>query len=477
MYELVLLANLLLWAALVFHFTTLPNASAFHPAAYYLFFHGLVFTVRPIIADFRLYEAIYLNYGFFPSADDKITVILAAMLGLVAFYAACVRTGNAMLQFRHDRITELERSQLLKPFLFVLVLLGPFAVWSALDNWQVRAFDAGTMVTDAATGSTINTTGNGYWSDLQLALAPLTVMLVWFCRFRWWSFLPLLGFVVLRAGTGGRWPFLMACAAVGLMFLFERRRALPRFKELLVPLLALILFQTVGEDRGASIRSLFVEDRSLAGVYGAGEVRFMEGMDFANMEYFEYVVYAVPQRTGTYNYFLDNLQVFTEPVPRVLWPGKPVGQPIRLFSLWDYGRPIGMTFSLPGNGWLQLGYLGVAIWCGLFGWLYGRFYNWFQNSNQSTLKTMAYLLLLPISVQVFRDGVLLTLIKTHAWFLLPIGLTLWFARMSAVPMLEDLRLMAYRAAARRGGGAVPERGAPSLRSRRAAASPRRAPAE
>ncbi len=475
MYDFLLAANAFLWTALVLHYIRLPFAGPFHPTAYYLFFHGLIFVFRPIVVAFMQYDSLYVFYQFFPSESDKNTVLVAAMLGLAAFYFVSIRVGSAPLQFKYDRVIDIERRQLIKPFLFVAALLTPFAVASSLDSWGSRAYDLNTMVTDAATGSTINTTGNGYWSDFQLMLGPLAVLTIWLFRFRWWTFIPFAGFLILRGGTGGRWPLIMASVTVGLLWLYERRRSLPTPKELLLPVVALMMFQTIGNDRGMSIRALFIDDRSEASVATAREVGFMEGMDFANLEYFEYLVYAVPQRTGTFGYFLDNLQIFTEPIPRVLWPGKPVGAPIKLFSLFDYGTPIGMTYSLPGAGWLQLGYLGVLIWCALFGWFYGRIYNWFQRSNQSNLKTVCYLLFLPLSVQFFRDGMLIQLIKSNGWFLLPLLLILWFAKLSAVPLGDDLRLLVMRALARRGGEAIADAPLRGPRARRGATGQARRP--
>ena len=449
MYEMVLFANTLIWLALVGHFLTLRFASSFHPAAYYLFFHGLVFTFRPIIVEFNKYDSIYINADFFPSDSDKLTVIYASILGLLSFYSFCVKFGNENLVFKYDAAVSSERKSIILPCLIVLVFILPLAVASALDNWDSRAQDTSTMVFDHATGVNFNTTRSGYWSDFQLLLGPLSVITVWIFRFRWWSFLPLVGFVVLRAGTGGRWPFLMTCASVGLLFLYERRKRLPKFKELVLPLAALLLFQSVGEDRGAAIRSIFIEDRSIQGIVTPNEQGFLEGMDFANLEYFEFLVYVVPQRTGSYNYFIDNLQILTEPIPRIWWEDKPLGPPIKFFQLWEYGRPIGMTYSLPGYGWMQLGYLGVAIWCAFFGWIYGKIYNWFQKSNQSNFKIISYMLMLPLSLQVFRDGLLLTMVKTHTWFLFPIVMIYGFARLSAVPLADEVRLLAYRRAARR----------------------------
>lgn len=205
--------------------------------------------------------------------------------------------------------------------------------------------------------------------------------------------------------------------------------------------MGLALFAQVGNDRGAAIRSLFIEDRSYVTKYGSDEagLRFMEGMDFGNLEYFEFVVYAVPQRTGTYGYFLDNLQLLTQPIPRVLWEDKPVGPPIQLFKLFDYGYPIGMTVSLPGNGWMQLGFAGVAIWCALFGWLYGTIYNRFQLSRHSTPAVLSYMIFAAFSIQFFRDGLLLVLVQTSAFFILPVWLVVGIARLTGVPLADDLR--------------------------------------
>ncbi|MFN3515961.1 MAG: O-antigen polymerase [Novosphingobium sp.] len=450
MYEITLAANVFLWLAITLYYIRLPIASAFHPVSYYLFFHGFIFTFRPIVIYINQYTDLYNGYGFSPSQQDKITVMLATMLGLVCFVGTALRTGTAPIRFAQDRFIDLEREQLIKPYLFVAGLFTPLGVISALARWSTRANDSSDMVLDAATGSFINTTSTGYFDDLQILLAPLAVMLIWFYRFKWWTFIPFAVFIVLRGGTGGRWPILMACASVALMFLYQNRQKLPNIRASVLVVVALWLFQVVGSDRGAAIRKLFIDENSLSYInYNRKELGFLESMDFANLEFFEYIVYVVPQRSGTFGYFLNNLQIFTEPIPRILWEGKPVGAPIKLFSLFDYGYPIGMTYSLPGEGWMQLGFIGVIIWCSLFGWFYGWVYNKFQRSKQSTLAIIAFALFTPLSLQFFRDGLLLTLVKTHAWFLMPIVLTYGFARISAVPLADDLRLMAMRRIARK----------------------------
>jgi oligosaccharide repeat unit polymerase len=450
MYEVALFANVLLWLGITIYYIRQPVASAFHPVSYYLFFHGFIFAFRPLVVHYQGYSELYKGYGFSPSPEDKITVILATMLGLVCFVFAALRSGNAPMRFAQDQFHDHERNALKRPFLFVASAILPLGVITSLASWTTRSNDATTMILDSATGHYINTTTSGYFIDLQLLIAPCVLMFAWFFRFKWWTWAMLAGFIILRGGTGGRWPIMMACATIALMFLYERRQKFPNLKVAALLVSAIWLFQLVGSDRGATIRNLFIEDNSLASVnYNRMELGFLEAMDFANLEFFEYIVYVVPQRSGTHGYFLDNLQVFTEPVPRVLWPGKPVGPPIQLFSLFDYGYPIGMTYSLPGEGWMQFGYIGVATWCGLFGWFYGWIYNKFQYSRQSNLALVAFLLFLPLSLQFFRDGLLLTMVKTHAWFMLPVVLLLGFARFSAVPLVDEIRLRAHRRAAKR----------------------------
>jgi oligosaccharide repeat unit polymerase len=449
-YDVLLFANLLLWLGVTFYYVKHPAASVFHPVTFYLFFHGFIFTLRPFLVHYREYDGIYRAYQFAPSMDDRIAVLVAVMVGLVCFVLPCLKAGASPPRFAQDRFNEAERKEMIRPYLFAAAIIVPLGLISALANWDTRSNDSTTMILDAATGHTINTTSNGYFDNLQLMLAPITVMCVWLYRFRWWSFLPLLSFVVLRAGTGGRWPFVMACGAVALLYLYEKRRKWPDLRSALIGAIGLTLFSYVGADRGASIRKLFVEDNSFTGAFGVEQdLRLFEGMDFANLEYFEYLVYVVPQRSGTYGYFLDNLQIFTQPIPRVFWPGKPIGPPIQLFSMFDYGYPIGMTYSLPGEGWVQLGYLGVAIWCGLFGWLFGKAYNRFQTSLHGNPAVLAYLLFLPLSLTFFRDGFLLTLIQTVAFFLVPVWLVTKMAHYAAVPLADEMRLSAYRRVTRR----------------------------
>ncbi|MEO5597766.1 MAG: O-antigen polymerase, partial [Novosphingobium sp.] len=417
-----------------------PAFSLFHPLAIYSAFHVLIFVIRPIFAYWLGYSALYAGYRFTPSPDDKLTVILAANLGYVVFAFFSLRAGHLAVRFKGDAAADDERARLTKSFLWVAAICAPVALYSLARNYSTSDSIYAGMVTDYRTGISINTKGNGYITDAQLMLVSLSAYWAWLGRFRLRAMLPFIAYVVLRAGTGGRGPFIAALIIGGLLYLYDRRTRFPGFKIVVATVLAVSFFISVGADRGQSLRLLIgLQDKNRTVEYGGEEQKFMESMDFANLEFFEYVVWVVPRQSGTYDYFLSNLQLFTEPVPRVLWPGKPVGAPIQRVSLWDYGQPIGMTMSLPGQGWFSAGWLGVMIWCGLWGQALGWVYRRYWQSDQSTLKTATYMTFMATLVVAFRDGNLVTIAKQAGPYLMPVLVWHLVARFQGVPQLALLR--------------------------------------
>lgn len=427
LYDVLLLANVLLFAAFTLWYLRHPTASALHPATYFLLFYGFVFTLRPVYAWIYDFQAIYKVYEFDPSMDDKTTAILAGMLGFAVFMIVIMAVTRIPIDDRRDPMDRQERARLLLPLAFTAAALAPIGIWSSLEAWLGRSSDTTSMVlTD--NGVFVNTTSNGYFATIPLALAALSLLIVYLGRFRLWSFIPFLGFIILRAGEGGRGAFVFAAVCAGLAWLYDKRWNWPPPRLMIIAGVIVLLFVNVGADRGQAIRGLFLENQ-IERDSGVRPAHILDGMDFGNLEYLEYVIYAVPQRTGTYDYFLENLQVFTEPVPRKLWSGKPFGAPIRLFELFDYGYPIGMTRSLFGVGWMALGYLGVAIQCALFALMFGKAHQWFARSRRTPVQVSIYMVVLGMTLIGFRDGTLLTMAKQSLFYFMPIVLLVLFDRL------------------------------------------------
>lgn len=446
MYEVALLLSVACLLGVGFFFARNPAFSVFHPLTIYIAFHGLIFVFRPILAYFLNYRYIYSAFRFTPSASDKLTVIFASNLGFLVFAFFCMRAGAVALRFKQDVFVTAERRQLKRLFPWVLAICVPIGGYSLFSLWFIASgVSSDGMISDSSTGIAINTTGIGYMREAQLMLATSGAILAWIFRFRLVACLPLLLFAVTRAGTGGRWPVVVAIVAAGLLYLYDKKRKLPGPMLVFGSVALLAAFSAVGTDRGRAIREMTSSNQTRERQYSnGGTEKFMEGMDYGNLEYFEYLVYVVPQRSHTYDFFLNNIQLFTEPIPRVLWKDKPIGAPVTRFSLFEYGDPVGMTRSLPGEGWFAFGWFGVVIWCGLWGQTLGWIYRKFAQSSQETLQTAAYMIFLASLIAAFRDGVLITVFRYNLFFLAPVALWFIIARMRGIATAQMLRNTAYR---------------------------------
>lgn len=424
MYDVILLSSALLMCGVVVFWCRHPAASLLHPATIYLAFHSFVFVIRPIFARYYDYRAVYRAIGFQPAVVDKITVLLAANLGFVVFMAAAIALAGRPIPYPAAPDRDAERRALRLPFLIVFVLLGAVGLVSILNYWEVQADDASTMLTDAKLGVSYNTSANGWFASAQMALAPLTVMFAWLYRFRLWALLPFAAYAVLAAGTGGRGSLIYAGLALSMLYLFDKGRKWPEWRAVLLFALLIVAFNNIVLDRGKAVREVFVEDSTGQHVNAKEHLAPLEFIDFANMEFFEFIVHVVPKRSGTYDYFLSNLQILTEPIPRIWWSGKPLGAPVKMFNFFDYGDYIGMTYSVPGVGWIELGYFGVVIQSVIFALIYAGSYRVVMKRAPTGMGMMAYVLFVAATVVTYRDGTLLTIIRQVPFYLGPV-LLLW----------------------------------------------------
>jgi hypothetical protein len=443
MYELSLTISVITFIAVTLYIVWRPGFNIFNPVVIYLIFHFVIFVLRPIFAYVLSFNGLYIAYDFVPSQSDKITVIYASNLGFLAFTFFCLRYGDVAMEFRHTAENNETRSRLKKAFVWVLAICGPVALYSALKSTQsfLRGDYISGMVLDRSTGTFINTSSNGYLTDAQFMFVAICALIAWLGRFRFVSLLPLILFVIYRSMTGSRIMFIYALMIAALFFAYDRKIRLPTLRVFILTAMAIVLFRMVGDDRGALVRQTIGAEAKEQILTGDNRIklRTLESMDYGNMEFFEYLVYVVPQRAQTYDFFLDNFQVFTEPVPRVLWPAKPSGEPFRRIYLFNYGYPIGMTRSLPGEGWYALGWLGVVMWCGLWGGLLGGLYRRFAQGSQTTLQTAAYCVYMPSLIAFFRDGQLVTFAKQLGMFMVPILVWYLAGRFMSVPTAAELR--------------------------------------
>jgi hypothetical protein len=273
----------------------------------------------------------------------------------------------------------------------------------------------------------------GYIIDAQLMLLPLSLLLIVISKYRAVSFIPLIIFLSYALIFGRvRWMLVVALIAAYLMysqFIARRFRILP---VLVLAPIAAIIFTIKGLDR-----EVFVNMIGGAGARALSETSFsdswrsrLDTMDFANFDYLTYIVSVVPSGTGTYTYFTQWLQLFTEPIPRILWPGKPIGAPIQFFNLNDYGNFIGLTNSIVGDGWMSYGWVGVIMTCSICGAILGKIYCFAAARAHDPIIVCAYSIFVGLTIQLYRDGGI-SIFKFALFGVFPLIVIWWWAGISA----------------------------------------------
>lgn len=455
MIALALALQVAVFAAVAAAFFAHRGASAFHPLLYYLIFHLLAFVVRPLLVHLAGFDGQWRYMGFTPSPQVFVLTLAVASVALVCFAAACLAVGAVRPPFVDrpgfaDHAWRFDRADR-RAFAWVAAVLLPLALYGAVLDLRLFGQHAARpdelgggpgMLRDAATGFTVFFGTTAYLVKAHNLLAPLSVLCVVAARFRWWAYLPFLLFVGYRLYLGSRWGVVLALLMLLLVHLARARHRWPPLRASLAVLPIVVLFAWVGLDRDA-LRTLGLEARTHAPVERtySPQSHLLDTPDFANFDYLAFIVDRVPAHTGTYSHFTQHLELFTRPVPRMLWPDKPVGPPIQLFNLNDHGRFYGRTRSLPGDGWMSLGWPGVVATLGAAGLLLGLMHRWLWRARAGVYTWLAYAAVLPATLQLFRDGALVSLARFSMWMLLPVlacwALSSLFRRAAARGPLAD----------------------------------------
>lgn len=397
----------IVWLAFCYMFVTSRSGSLFHPFCYYLVFHGIVFVARPILEYAFNFHVAFDYMWFYPNESQIIFALFVSTLGLVAFAIFGWAMDGSVPQLERPISDGFSPAEW-RAFYILLVLIVPVALYSFYLNLGhgLGGSDLAQGYRDPITGIYGWRNTNGYITSAETALIPCCLMLIWAARFRFWSFIPFLAYLAIHVYIGwGRWTFILTVAMLGLMALYRRRSRWIRPAWIVIGLATFIVFQQLGTNRDY-FKEMIAGEPHNGDVIARNQpwVERFDGLDFANFDYLTYIIDIVPAKSDTYSYFTQYLQLFTEPIPRILWPDKPFGPPIDLVNLNAYGNFIALTESLVGDGWISLGWLGVFVTLGFAGYITSRVHRWFWRGEATNFKILAYCSFLPLTMQWFRDG-------------------------------------------------------------------------
>jgi hypothetical protein len=410
MLETALIVQVLLWLAAIWIFAASGQASIFHPLTAYLGFHGLVFVARPILVSAFGFDTNWDYMQFKPSDEIFVKTLAVSSVALISFVAGCLYTGRGRNSFGTQRAPEftiLERRALLMTTLLLIPLIAYsiFATRNGIEGVSVN-------------GNYLMTNSTGYVNEAQNFIMALLCLWMVATRFHWLNLIPVILYLAYRMWFGwSRWTILLFLLMATTSYCWYYRKKWMPLWSLGVAVPILVVFNLLGHNRdllksyllGEEVRGVDYEP----GMSAADKLKKrFDTQDFANFDYLTYVVWVVPERTGTYTYGVQYLQLFTDPIPRILWKGKPVGSPVDTHvDLGSYGNFLGLTYSLAGDGWMNGGWIGLIISLLLAGALLGWAYRYFWNHIDHVAPCLFYLVGVAMVAQWYRDGSIISLAK------------------------------------------------------------------
>jgi oligosaccharide repeat unit polymerase len=409
MIEFALLANVIVFTALLVFLARRGYINVYSGLFIYFAFHFVAFVQRPIVVylfDIRS-EFIFMRY--MPTEEVMVETIFISNVGLLSFvlgYLVSLRFTPILPTFILPQVSAAER----KSFALAFFALAPLIFYSfylvlTMREGLVEALDeigSITMTIDPATGTPLFQDTSAYIVFARNMALPFASCVILIGRGRWWSFVPLALCAFISLQTGGRWQFVIS-AIVGITAaLYFKRRLVPQWHHFIIIVSILAAFVILGQHRDLIVKFLTTGELDLQ--IDLRNSSFGAHPDFANFDFLTYVVGKVPEVSRTWSYFTQYLGLFTQPIPRVLWPDKPVNSPIVWVNLQAYGSFASRTTSLVGDGWISFGYVGVVVTLASVGAFYGWLYKRFCQPYILVYFYCAYFWMDALLIQWARDG-------------------------------------------------------------------------
>ncbi len=398
------------------------HLTVFHPTSIYLVFHAIVFCLRPTMIYAYEFDRYWNRIGFLPDPEDFTLTNLTSSLALVVFCAVfAVSTPH---QSPHSYKFAPLKKRILNHERWAF--LPTAAIMLPLGLYSIKAAD---MSGDRIGGVYIMTGTSGYLNDLQQVIIPTTVLMIIVMRWRWYSFIPYVALMIYRTSQGfSRWTVIVSIMALMMFYCWDKRKNFPPLSIILLAPIMLLGFNQLSHNRQYFKQLLsggtteVVESLEID-VTTTAEEEFQakwDTPDFANYDFLVFIIHVVPKQTFTYTYFTQHLQIFTEPIPRKIWEGKPKGAPIQYFNLNNYGDFTGLTVSIIGDGWMSWGWFGVIMNSIVIAVVLGRCYTVFVRNQNNIYIVAIFIFTNALLIQLYRDGSVVSLAKKMLFLLAPV---------------------------------------------------------
>jgi hypothetical protein len=410
MIELALVANVIVFVVIFVVLTQRGYVNVYSGLFIYSAFHFIAFVQRPFFVYFFDLRSEFEFMKYLPPDDVFLQTLFVANLGYLSFiagYLAVLRFAPRQPTFDMPAMSRPERNSFFAAFVLLspLIAYSFFLAFTMRQQYGAQVLDELgqiNMMVDPSTGHHLFNDTTAYVVLARHMALPFATVAVFASRGSWWSYALILLCAFTSLQIGERWPLVVSVLVVITTTLYLHKQRTLKYRHYVAAAAVLFLFIALGQNRSVLVRFLLTGEIDVK--FDLANSSFGNHPDFANFEFLSFVIGKVPDVSKTYSYFTQYLGLFTQPIPRILWPDKPVGSPIMLVNLNDYGRWASRTASLVGDGWISMGYAGVVATLAAAGSIYGALYKRFCSAPLSVYYCCAYFWVHALLLQWARDG-------------------------------------------------------------------------
>ncbi len=395
--EIVLIVALSSLCALPFFFGYVrKNFYIFEPVYIFSFCTFAYFVVVPVVLFY--YDDFY--FGGVNYRPDIIKVLGMTILSLITFYLGYYwrqsRSKSQLAQRLHiDEYTKIFINKWSYIFLAVFTLL--IVIWVLIARIPVSTL---WVFGQASYGDAWNYAEGpqvGYLYGAREAIPACILMIIATRRKPKWSIISiimLISYTLILAGPGGRYYALLPTLGAIVFYFFERRKS-PKIWQLAMLVFVLFYFLLGG-------LGYF---RASGNEIGEVEYRVSDAWDTV-LEGTRLVVSTaasvrIVPRYENYLLGYSFLQLFTQPIPRFLWPDKPSWfGPLILLEYWEYSAAAPFWVSF----YLNFGPLGVIVGCVILGILSRQIFNQYFYNPENVLSLVLLSMYIPFMIHAYSRG-------------------------------------------------------------------------
>ncbi len=195
-----------------------------------------------------------------------------------------------------------------------------------------------------------------------------------------------------------RFQFLSWMVAIGIIA-FQGYTPVKKLKFYVAGgIFVLLFFALAGVARTHNLSQM-----SLSEMYEAAKERNETREDQNMLDGFMMILDVYPEHLN-YSYGMEHLEILMRPIPRQLWPGKPLGGYANKLGLSDVTKgTVGISQTIYGTFYGEGGFWGIVLLSILYGWIFVKLFRYTYNYN-SDLQWLLKGIIIASFVPILRGG-------------------------------------------------------------------------